>query len=253
MNDYRDTFERQLIEASERLAEPATQAGKAARWRTRRAAVVLGVGALCAGTAVAATAPWSPLLGEPAQPAKYRPTPSASTPPQSQMRLLSVLRRPAGPADRDEAVRSSLRFLGPSSVGVRTAYIRRVGTTPDGSPAILVPVESWHRADGVTIDDAVCLVIPDPKVSAAAKSCWSSREISAGTATASYGLDAYGLVPDGVSRIVDGDTTIAAVADNFYAYRSSQDSTDPEAGVPARPLSLLGLNAAGHTVIRLRP
>lgn len=266
MSDYRDEFELQLVKASERLT--AAEPGEPQRRRvlSRRALPYAAVGFLCASTAVAATQPWSPLFGDPTHP-QVAPAPTTSSPPQSQLDALGVLRRPATETDRDTAVTASLRFLGPATTGIRTAYIRRVGTTAAGAPAILIPAEHWERGPRPPITNPVCLVLPDPSVSAAAKNCSSTTAINRGEASGSYGSAIYGLVPDGVAQVVatfapttssaskvaDDGRISASVVDNFFTIGVTAVQTDADGAIPARPEQLKGLDADGKLVVRLRP
>jgi hypothetical protein len=266
MSDHRDAFERGLIEASQRLT--VRELGTPARRRrvSRRALPYAAVGLLCAGTAVAATRPWSPLLGNPTQP-RSAPAPTTSNPPPQQLATLGVLRRFATDRDRDSAVTTALRFLGPATTGIRTAYIRRVGTTAAGAPAIMIPAERWQRGPMPVVTDPVCLVLTDPSVGAAAKNCWSTKAIADGEASGSYGSAIYGLVPDGVARVVatfapkprgdphgaDGDHVSAPVADNFFTIGAASVGGEGEGAIPLHPGRLQGLDAAGNVVLELRP
>jgi hypothetical protein len=267
MSDYRDEFERRLVDASERLTRAELDKPQRRRVVSRRALPYAAVGFLCAGTAVAATQPWSPLLGDPTHP-EFAPVPTTSGPPQSQLEALGVLRRPATDTDRDTAVTTALRFLGPATTGIRTAYIRRVGTTAAGAPAIVIPAERWERGQGPPITDPVCLVLADPLVSAAAKNCWSTKAIKSGEASGSYGSAIYGLVPDGVAQVVatfaptttigaphaaDDGHISASVVDNFFTIGGAAVHADGDGTIPVRPVRLEGLDADGKVVVRLRP
>jgi hypothetical protein len=266
MSDHRDAFERQLVEASVRLTGAQTRWPPRRRVVSRRALPYAALGLLCAGTAVAATQPWSPLLGDPTHP-QSEPLPTTSPPPASQLKALGALRRHATDADRDSAVTAALRFLGPATTDIRTAYIRRVGTTAAGAPAIMIAAERWQRGQARPVTDPVCLVLTDASVGAAAKNCWSTESVEAGEASGSYGSAIYGLVPDGVTRVVatfapatsgdrypaGGDHISAGVVDNFFTIGGRTVAADDDAATPVRPQRLEGLDAAGRLVLRLRP
>ncbi|MBA2517552.1 MAG: hypothetical protein H0V22_09610, partial [Solirubrobacterales bacterium] len=204
MSDYRDRFEKELAEASHRLTAGA-YAPTAKTGRSGRRAVMFSIaGVLCAGTvAVAATRPWEPVLGDPAFP-ETQATATGSAPPASQLALLGVLRRDVVAADRGADVAQALKFLGSGTQGVRTAYVRRVSALDGGGAAVIVPARSWQPsadAPNRRIQDAICVVLTQPGIGGAAKSCWSSATIRDGEATASLGSSIYGIVPDGATQV----------------------------------------------------
>ncbi len=266
MTDYRDRFEEQLVEASHRLSDAPSPPVRRRVRSSRRAFYVSAVGLLCVGTAaVAATRPWQPLLGDPDFPATQA-TPTASAPPASQLAIFGAFRRPASDADRGSEVLRALEFLGSGTQGARTDYIRSTASLADGGAAVLVPVKSWQPARDEPerrIANAVCVVLAQTAVDAAAKSCWSESAVRSGQATASIGSDFYGIVPDGTATVVatfagasgllgSRPTVTAAVVDNVFVLHALVDGAD-EAAAPRRPEQLEGRDTENRTTLELRP
>ncbi len=266
MNDYRERFEQQLVEASRRLSESVDTPPRRAARNSRRALYCSAVSLLCATTAaVAATRPWAPLLGDPKFP-ETQATATSSAPPQSQLAVLGVLRREPRGADQGREVTAALKYLGSHTLGVRTKFVRRAATFGTGDTAIVVPAQTWQPAAGERsrpITDAVCLVLTQPTVNTAAKGCWSSATIRAGEATASLVADVYGIVPDGVTHVVatfEGSSGLLGsspevsveVVDNVFVLRAPTGG-DPEAPTPTRPVRLEGRDVNDQIILELRP
>jgi len=130
-----------------------------------------------AGAATAATGVWRPQIGD-----ERRGTPSisASAVPADQLEIFGVLRRPAGPEDRNAEVRQVLKLIGRGVRGVRTDAVRFLAPASGTSGAqILVPAQRAHG-----IDDALCLYVVDP-ADGAGSSCFTTEMVSAGTAVLS--------------------------------------------------------------------
>lgn len=221
---FLDRFETTLREAGSRYAEhnpPASQPTPKRHRRSRRYLAISLAGLAVAGSATAAvtTHPWSPTLGDD----RYgdpEPTISADAPPQDQMAILGVLRRPYTAADRDRLSRATLQFMnGKSTHGVRTDYIRRLGTTSGGA-VTLIPIKRWDPRPDVLVIDGLCLFYPEPNGDGGGKSCWTTMQIKGGYAYSQLGSHVYGLVPDGVTEVVvefgEGGSATAQVRDNFF-------------------------------------
>jgi hypothetical protein len=212
MSDFFGQLEQQLRQVAEAdlgVAPVPTRAARPARRRLPRRRLILIIALLlAAGTAIAATGVWRPILGN--QLFGPGPSISVSPPPASQLAVLAVLRRPQTPIDRSIATQRELRYTG--GRGVRTDYIRLLRRRlPDGAPLVLVPVVYIPPADyRVTpppgqprlppLQDALCLIAGDVGGSAGG-ACFSTQQVLSGRAEASLGDQFYGLVPDGVRTV----------------------------------------------------
>jgi hypothetical protein len=185
-----------------------------------------------AGSAVAAIALWTPLLGD-SRFGEAPPTISGTPPPADQLATLAVLRREQTAADRSGALATgALRAINASSSGVRTDYIRVLAGGADASGFVLVPVAERRAnlASPAALSDALCLY--GAQSGAFAVNCYSLSEIRAGTALAFAFGQVFGLAPDGVSTVTitmaGGLRVSAPVDDNFF------DASLP-AGPPSNP------------------
>jgi hypothetical protein len=250
MKDLFDRYEHQLVDAGRRLG-PSAVVARPSRIK-RKATAVLAVAVLvAAGGALAAVRPWQP---ESVVKSKYpAPRLSADSPPAAELRILSVLRRKTEAADRSPSVDRLVRYAGSprSTNGVRTDFIRRVGTTTAGDPIVLVPLQDWTPGPGISKPDALCMLYPDPTANGAGKACWTNKEVRGGQAFASIGDQTFGLVPDGVSQVSliykDAPLVTAHVKDNTFAVRSPTESG--RANSPAKAPQATGwLDASGKSV-----
>jgi hypothetical protein len=195
------------------------------RWRPLALIFVV----VLAGTAVAATRPWSPLIGDNN---RGHPTITSQAPPYRERALLAVLRRPQTDVDRSAGVRADLRLIGRQAHGVRTTYIRYLAQAPDGAPIILVPAQRFgDDAAGppyYNVTDSLCALFPfggTPRGPRGADfPCWTADQVQAGTAFAMVQSKsrryAFGVIPDGVAAVAvhlsDGTVLRAAVRNNFW-------------------------------------
>ncbi len=195
----------------------------------RRPAIVALAAVAAGGTAVAATRPWAPLLGNDVG---GHPIPSASSPPSDQLERLAVLRAPQTAADRGSGVQADLRTIGSQNHGVRTAYVRLLGATSTGAAVALIPTERFSDdAAGPPLtrtEDALCVLYPSSRsatrIGGAAYPCWTTAMLLGGRAVGRVADGAvehvFGLVPDGVARVelTLGDGTIITTAPrtNFF-------------------------------------
>ena len=254
MTDFFDRYGQQLIEASGRLA-PSPSKRRRVRLGRRWSALVAGTALILAATAVAATEPWHPFLGDdlPSKP----PPVTAETPPADQLDLLGVLRRQQTDRDRGPAAIAALRDVGGGAEGVRTNYVRVLASKSARGAVVLIPVTSYNPvpkdlpiAPRVT-PNALCIYYPEPHVAGGAKNCFSSKEVRAGRASASLGLVQYGLVPDGVAIVTltyqKGHSVSVPVRDNFYETNGPRESRDPEL-IPKRPESVVWADESGKQV-----
>jgi hypothetical protein len=192
-------------------------------WLTRPIAVGLALAA-AGGTAFAAVAIWTPLLGN--QQYGYNPGASTSAPPQDELNALAVLRRPQTDADRGALTQAALTYINGYTTGVRTAYVRLLATV-GGEAYVLVPVE---QRDGGTapgavttppIENALCLyAINTVGPADIVGGCWSLAEIVGGRAFVVLPGQFVGLAPDGASTattaFAGGPSQSAPIDQNFF-------------------------------------
>jgi hypothetical protein len=222
MDDFFDQLDSQLREISRRNFDGARSGRRASR-RLRAGVVALATLSI-AGTAIAATGAWRPILGEPGL--GPPPTVVVSAPPASQLAVLGVLRRAQTPADRGTDTQTELRYISNTASGVRTAYIRLLSPKTGLGPAVLVPVARITQVapHGVVATperiNALCLLIGDSLNQGAAKRCFTTAELLDGRGTLSLGTRFFGVVPDGVRlvsvRFQDGTTASAVPVSNFF-------------------------------------
>jgi len=233
LRDFRDRFGLQLTHAAGELAaDRRGLAGAAAarRGRGRRLPgaliprlsrpIIVGLSLTAfAGTAVAALALWTPVLGD-SRFGEAPPTTSASAPPPDQLSVLGVLRREQSPADRGGALATgALRAINASSSGVRTNYIRVLAGGSGSSGFVLVPVADRRAslASPAAIPDALCLYAAQS--GAFAVNCYTLAQVRAGSARDIAFGQVFGLAPDGVSAVTvaaGGVDVSAPVQNNFF-------------------------------------
>jgi hypothetical protein len=228
-----------LLIANERLVDRARRRARLFRTGLMTSAAVVSIG----GAAAAGTALWGPVLGHEDG---NRPTASATPVPTQQAALLGALRRDQAPADRGAAPREALGLAAKRYVGVRLDAVRLLHRDTRGSALVLVPVARLGSrqagATGVT-KDALCVYAQVPG-DAGALSCFTSTDVREGAATGSLGDLTWGLVPDGVSRVVasgrGGRELELRVAENAFTVPTS--TVDP-----ARP-DVAWFDTGGATV-----
>ncbi|WP_210493693.1 hypothetical protein [Patulibacter sp. SYSU D01012] len=224
---------------------------------------LLTAGAIAVGgTALAATAPWRPQLGNDDV---GHPTPATSPVPADQRATLGVLRRPQSDADRGPRVRWVLRMASPDVFdGVRVASVRLARPLPHGGSIVVLPVErSGHDDPGYprsTRRDVVCLQITSwttvrgrPGLGGGLGSggtCGNAADIRSGHMMMGAQFDGElgvsGLVPDGVRTVEvplrGGPTLRLPVSDNVYY----ADMETPRGRF--NPVRVRWLDAAGRVV-----
>ena len=201
---------------------------------SRRTAGLLGVGlVLVGGTAIAATAPWSPQLGDAR---RGHPTVATTPVPADQTAALAVLRRKQTEADRGPRVAAALRMLTPEAAdGLRLDSVRLLSERGDGA-SILVASERVFKAlkdDGPDTRDQLCFLQSFDFSSRSGKrvrmpgmgmSCGSVEDIKIGRmmsgARWNGRISLSGLLPDGVATVevplTGGPTLRAKVANNTF-------------------------------------
>lgn len=206
-----------LLLANDRLVDRARRRARRFRLGLMTSAAVVSVG----GAAVAGTALWGPVLGfEDGN----RPSASSTPAPPSQQAVLGVLRQDQAPADRGAIPREALASLSRQYAGIRVAGVRLLRAAPDGA-LVLVPVADLRptTAGAPAGPDTVCIYA---RVSPATKaaSCFGTGQVRRGQAVGGIATFVWGLVPDGVTRVVvhtrGGGTTVAAVDRNAFTVDS---------------------------------
>jgi hypothetical protein len=234
--DFRARFGLQLTRAAgeltaDRRRRPARLRHRRWPWLTRPVAVGLALTAF-AGTAFAAVAIWTPLLGNPQY--GYNPGAATSAPPEEQLDALAVLRRPQTDADRGALSQAALTYINNYTSGVRTAYVRLLGSV--GSEAfVLVPVAERLATDTPTgsapVENALCLYVSNTSPLFTHVACWSLAELIGGFAWAAFDGQFFGLVPDGVTAATlssaTGPPVSAPVSDNFFALTLPASTAPP--------------------------
>ncbi len=229
-----------LLLANDRLVDRARRRARRFRLGLMTSAAVVSVG----GAAVAGTALWGPVLGfEDGN----RPTATSSPVPATQQALLGVLRRDQTNADRGAVPREALTRLSKQYVGVRVADVRLLRETASGAALVLIPVAETRREGATpqpTQRDGLCVLARETARSEA-EACFGTEDVRRGAATGAIGRLAWGLVPDGVARVVvhvrGGDgTSVLDVADNAF-------TADAATVDPARP-DVIWLDGDGRAV-----
>ncbi|MCW2984215.1 MAG: hypothetical protein JWR63_1785, partial [Conexibacter sp.] len=193
--------------------------------------------ALAGGTALAATTPWSPQVGDAdrGQPSVARP----ASVPADQVASLGVLRRAQSDADRAPGVEALLKLLGKdNNDGVHLDGVRLLQKRADGITVLLPETRVDARRD------VLCLLYgldgTDATGPSAGQKCGTTADLRAGRiflgAQHAGRLELNGLVPDGVTRVDvplrDGKTISSDVADNaFHIDAAAADGTYEDAAM----------------------
>jgi hypothetical protein len=252
---------RDLIGYVQRQSASDGREARTLRRFRRRGVVTVGVvAALATGTALAATAPWRPQVGNNRI---GHPRVSTDPLPADLVNALSVLRRPQNDADRDPAVQALLTLLGPrENAGIHVDGVRLLQTRADGV-TVLMPADRIGTSDPGEFSserhNVVCMLygIPGHIVRgrmtspSAGSKCGDTADLNAGRILlgGQYAgrLELNGLVPDGVAevavRLRDGATVRATVANNsFHIDTAAADGTYEDA-----PITWLDEN--GHELV----
>ncbi len=238
--DFRARFGLQLTRAAGELSVDRRRLPAAGRhprwpWLTRPVAVGLALSAF-AGTALAAVAIWTPLLGNPRY--GYNPGAATSAPPQEQLDALAVLRRPQTDADRGALSRAALTYINDYTSGVRTPYVRLLASV--GSEAfVLVPVEERNASyvaggvpsESAPLRNALCVYASNLRLAHTGVGCWSLADVAAGRAAGTFDGQLFGLAPDGTTAATlgpaTGATLSAPVTNNFFDIALPPSSAPP--------------------------
>jgi hypothetical protein len=253
------------------------------RRRVRRTGLA-AAGVLTLGTAVAtATSIWQPQLGDGR---RGHPTADFSSPPADELAALGILRRASTAVDRSAESTYALRLLDPSLHGVRTAYVRQLGSQPNGGGFILIPVQSYQAPDasGSTIANALCIFARDRD--GGGLGCYSMQQILEGHAVGSLVQPGpaetaataspqpsgshftrervsltqgftYGLVPDGVASVTitnqQGTVTVPTHENFFQASLPAAHGPDARRLRTSTPTAIQWKNPAGQIIATPNP
>jgi len=184
---------------------------------------------LTTGTALAATRPWAPLLGNERG---GHPSPSTRQVSRDFRGLLGVLRRMQDSRDRAPGVAKALRSIGSQNHGVQIGGVRLLGKTVGGQPVVLIPTERFGDDSAgpspADISDALCVYYPGVPTGANAAfadyPCWTAAQLRHGQALGrlnSAGIQhIFGLAPDGVRtvtiQLTSGTAFSATAHGNFF-------------------------------------
>ncbi len=255
MTDFLDRYGAQLAEAERTLLAPAMPRPRR-RWRTRKIFAIALASVVVAVPALAITKPWEPILGHP----EHNNAPVGILPgnaPSEQLAVLGVLRRAQDAKDRGPVARALLRDMSEEQHGVRTGTVRLLESA-DGHTAILASVEKAVEPGSGAVEghNVLCLVV------VGGGTCGGTEDLL-GQAHSHLGLislagdHVYGLVPDGVARVVlhypGGQTLSGEVRENFY-WINGAPSTErsihgaPPLSLPQTPRSIEWIDTEGTTI-----
>jgi hypothetical protein len=248
MTDVLDVLRAQLLAAERTLAANGPPSRRT-RGRPVSARVVLAsLLIFLGGSAVTvATQPWAPLLAH-RSPGAPISTTSDTAPPATELGLLSVLRRAQDSLDRSATATHLLGLIGDGEIGVRLNSLRLL-TTPTGQTALLVSLK--HVPGPMSAD--LCLFFGDDDPAHTTSStgvCGDTQTLRSNGLIANVGGSIFGLVPDGVSRVVaeyiDGQVVSSPVQGNYFSMIDASTNGSP-AGVTA-PHRLRWLDSAGRAI-----
>jgi hypothetical protein len=241
-------LEGMLTRAAARRVRSTPEGRRLAGWRVSR---LVAVGAAClafAGTAMAATGVWNPVVGSESEPATLSETPV----PAALTAQLGVLRREQTPRDRSPEVEATLDG-GFVPEGVRLDSVRYLAPGANGEATILLsgehvrfffaslllhsdrgdvvvgkvpPEAAGDAAAAEPPQEPVCVARPFPGDEQAVALCFDLSMLMSGEAHASQ-VDtttntgtALGVVPDGVTTVTaefgSAPPVTVPVADNYW-------------------------------------
>lgn len=217
-----------------RQAAAPTSVRRRGRFSRRTSVSIFAtVGVLLGGTALAATTPWSPTLGDER---RGHPSTATSPIPADQTAALGALRRPQNDEDRGPRVQAMLRILpAEDTAGVHLDSVRLLTSAPQGATFLFAAERTGTAQPGYPSDvqhDVLCFVSSEEHHRVNGTSvgpdygthCGPASEIAAGRmirgALWAGKLGVAGLVPDGVTRVevplTGGPTITAKVVNNAF-------------------------------------
>jgi len=193
---------------------------------------------------------------------------SAGAPPAEQLALLGILRDPPPGAYVNHATLGS--SLMPGIHGIRTNYIRLLPPAPGFPHQLLYTVTSGDFG-AARFDPAVGAYVPtDAKnlicvqqveAGGVGGDCTDTSVLTSGHWRESAGLDGYGLVPDGVARVIlhypDHPDQTETVTENTFSWQGypapagpiEKGNGQPSPGpTPEVPASVTWLDAYGNVI-----
>jgi hypothetical protein len=247
-------LETMLYEAAQRREYLPRWRRRSRRLPRRRAGLLAFAAVLAGGTALAATTPWDPQVGD-----NHRghPTIAQTAIPADQLAALGVLRRAQTDADRGPRVQAALMDLPADEFAGVHLDSARLLQSWDGGASILLAAQHTGQAGSVPPgqpDNAVCLIISSDYVmqgkNGVVKQVYAPS--SGGTCQTIAGVKASGLltgaeidgrlqlngvVPDGVAHVEvtlrNGETIRAPVSNNAFRI----DATVPHGSYEDAPIN----------------
>ena len=200
-----------------------------------RKPIAVGIALLTVGGAgAAASSLWLSPAGNPLY--GFNPGLTESAPPAAQLAALAVLRRAQTASDRGPGVAAALTDVNNFTTGIRSNYVRVLGTTSAG-PVVLVPVQTRNAAAAQpAIQDALCVYYPQngPGLSNHI-GCWSTQQMLAGQAFAGLASHEFGIVPDGVSSV---NVSLGSWSESVAVTSNFVDASLPVTGGGNQPTSI---------------
>lgn len=249
------------LHAAARRRTESTATHRPTRRVPRRTIGLLTVAAaLAGGTALAATTPWSPTVGDER---RGHPTLATTEVPAAQRDALAVLRRPQEDRDRTPAVAELLKLLiADLTGGVHLPSVRALDVRPDGTTVLFAAERDGKNQPGFPPEErreVVCLLygtdiaiirgvrtrIPGPS---AGTTCGTTTDLRRGRifmgAQWDGRLELNGLVPDGVAGVAvtlrTGRTVEASVENNTFHI----DTAVPDGSYEDAPIRWLDADGA---------
>jgi hypothetical protein len=244
---------RSLLAAARRRSTPSAPHRPLPPARKRAIGLAAVASVLIGGTALAATAPWSPTVGDDD---RGHPTTVATAVPGDQLQALAVLRRPQDETDRTPGVAALLTLLSPDIGGVHTASVRALNVRTDGTTVLFAAErfgENQPGSPGEEKRDVVCMLYgTDTTIVNGARTkgdltsgqkCGTTQDLRAGRillgAQWAGRLELNGLVPDGVTKVSltlrTGEKIDAPVENNSFHI----DSPAPDGSYEDAPIRWL--------------
>ena len=215
---------------------PMARRRRALRHAVRfRKPIAVGIALLSVGGAgAAASSLWLSPAGNPLY--GFNPGLTESAPPAAQLAALAVLRRAQTASDRGPGVQAALTDVNNFTTGIRSNYVRVLGTTSAG-PVVLVPVQTRNAAAAQpAIQDALCVYYAQSGPGLNDNiSCWTTEQVLAGQAFAGLGPHEYGVVPDGASSVT---VSLGSWAKSLPVTGNFFDVSLPVAGGGNQPTSI---------------
>ncbi|MEV4419798.1 hypothetical protein AB0L40_07450 [Patulibacter sp. NPDC049589] len=253
---------RELMRVARRRSAPHRTLRQLPRRRT--IGVLATVSVLAGGTALAATTPWSPTVGDDH---RGHPTLATTDVPADQLAAIAALRRPQDDSDRTPDIEGMLKALsGDLTAGIHLSSIRALSTRPDGATALFAADRDGNLQADLPEDikhNVLCMLlgthvdatpggvqVQAGRLNQLGMKCGTTSELRQGKFLlgAQYAgrLTLNGVVPDGVSKVSltlrTGQTVEAQVENNSFHI----DQAAPNGSYEDAPIHWF--DKAGHEV-----